>query len=371
MKNRPDNPGFFVMVKVSVLLPVKNQEEFIERAVESVYSQTFDDFELIAVDDGSSDSTGYILNRLKSKYGFTLITHKKNLGIVKALNNALGKAKGKYIARMDGDDLMLPKRLESQWLFLENNPDISLCGTLVEIFKEYKPVDVHCGCRIKAPDMDLNKALKLIEEKNRVSEGAKIYEKWNNSLITHEQMFDNLYVDCPIVHPTFFGRRELFEGLGGYKDTGYAEDYDFVFRAIFSGYKLGKVPKVLLRWRDHENRETRTNKNLKKDRLFFQKAYFFSKFDKRSEKGVYVVGVGKFGKKLIGALKTYNVKIKGVLDFSGKRKGCKVRGIEVVPPDSVDKESWFILAYSLNQTPNEEMKHFYEKYKERIIPWVL
>ncbi len=359
------------MTEISVILPVKNQQDFIEKAIDSVYSQTYDDFELIVIDDGSTDETSYILERLKTKYGFKLLTHKKNLGIVKALNNGLAEAKGKYIARMDGDDIMLPERLEKQIEFLKNNPELDLIGTQVEIFKEAEKQDIYCGCRLKSLDIDLSTALKNIQKERELSEGVKIYQKWNNSLLTHKDMLENLYVDCPIVHPTFFAKKEFFERLKGYAETEYAEDYDMIFRAVFSGYKLGKVKEILLKWRDHSNRETRTNKNLKKDRLFYQKAYFFKEYDKRSKNGVYVIGVGKFGKKLIGALKHFKVDVKGVLDFSGKRLRGTVRDIPVIKPEEINSTSFLILAYSLHQNPNEELKEFYNSNKERIIPFVL
>ncbi len=359
------------MTEISIILPVKNQQEFIEEAINSVYSQTFDDFELIVIDDGSTDETSYILERLKNRFQFKLITHKKNQGIVSALNDGLEKARGKFIARMDGDDIMLPSRLEKQYKFLKENPHLDLIGCKVEIFKTPLKENLYAGCRIKSPDIDLNKALKHIKDKTELSEGAKVYQKWNNSLITHEQMFKNLYIDCPIVHPTFFASTDFFNKLGGYRDTGYAEDYDLVFRAVYGGNKLGKVDEILLKWRDHQNRETRTNRNLKKDNLFFQKAYFFAKFDARSKNEVYVIGVGRFGKKLIGALKHHGIEVKGVLDFSGKRKNGEVRGIPVVSPEEIDKKSFLVLAYSFHQTPNEELKQFFNKHRDRIIPFVL
>ncbi|BBB32728.1 glycosyl transferase family 2 [Thermotomaculum hydrothermale] len=359
------------MPEISIILPVKNQQDYIEKAIDSVYSQTHNDFELIVIDDGSTDETSYILEKLKKKYGFKLLTHKKNLGIVKALNNGLDKASGNYIARMDGDDIMLPERLEKQIEFLNKNPELDLIGTQVEIFKEYEKPPVYCGCRIKSLDIDFSTALKNIQKEKELTEGVKIYQKWNNSLIAHEQMLENLYIDCPIVHPTFFAKKEFFEKLGGYAETEFAEDYDLVFRAVYSGFKLGKVPEILLKWRDHENRETRTNKNLKKDKLFFQKAYFFKNFDKRSKNGVYVIGVGKFGKKLIGALKHYEIELKGVLDFSGKRIRGTVRGIPLITPEQIDSNSYLILAYSLHQNPNEELKQFFNTHKKRIIPFVL
>ena len=115
---------------VSVIIPAYNCECFVEQAVRSIMNQTYKNLEIIITDDCSSDSTFIILQKLASEDSrIQLIKNGQNLKIVKTLNNMIGLAKGKYIARMDADDISLPERIEKQVEFLESNPDYAMCGT--------------------------------------------------------------------------------------------------------------------------------------------------------------------------------------------------------------------------------------------------
>jgi glycosyltransferase involved in cell wall biosynthesis len=117
-------------MKISVLLPAYNCEKYITEAVNSILGQTFRDFELIIIDDGSTDDTRKILLDLARKdRRIKLILSRKNKGIVHSMNLAVKKARGKYLARMDADDVSLRTRLEKQYRFLEENRDVFLCGT--------------------------------------------------------------------------------------------------------------------------------------------------------------------------------------------------------------------------------------------------
>ncbi|RLE19794.1 MAG: hypothetical protein DRJ08_07860, partial [Acidobacteria bacterium] len=261
------------MPAVSVILPVKNQGKYIEASLRSVIEQEFDDMEIIVINDGSTDETSKKLKTFRKDTHIHIIDLPQSQGIVTALNTGLRAATGKYIARMDSDDIMHPDRLQKQFQFMESNPDMDLCG-----------------CRVAC-----------ISDTEALSTGVRNFQEWHNALLTGKEMRRNIYVDSPMVHPTFFGTRAFFERLDGYRDTGFAEDYDLIFRAVFSGSKLAKLPKILLDWRDHPNRETRTNPNLKKDRLFRQKARFFREFDPLANQPLYLFGVGRFGKALLDA----------------------------------------------------------------------
>ena len=124
------------MVSISVVMPVYNVEiSMLEEAVNSILSQTFQDFEFIIIDDASNDDTYNYLNGIKDER-IILIRNSEHLGITKSLNIGLKEAKGKYIARMDGDDISLPQRFEKQYEYMESHPDVIVCGTGVEIFGE-------------------------------------------------------------------------------------------------------------------------------------------------------------------------------------------------------------------------------------------
>lgn len=127
------NPG------VSVITTVLNCENFISQSIESITSQTFTDFEYIIVNDGSTDKTSEIIHEHSSKdRRLVAIDNATNLGRVKSLNIALERAKGKYIALQDADDISLPLRLERQFEFMEKNPDYVLVGANIVIMDEYE-----------------------------------------------------------------------------------------------------------------------------------------------------------------------------------------------------------------------------------------
>lgn len=116
-------------LKVSVIMSVYNGEKYLKEAIESIFNQSFGDFEFIIVDDGSSDNTLKILKEYAKKNSrVKIIKNKNNIGLTKSLNKAIQDAKGEYIARMDADDISLPKRLEKQVKFMEKNPKVGLLG---------------------------------------------------------------------------------------------------------------------------------------------------------------------------------------------------------------------------------------------------
>ena len=122
------------MVRISVVMPTYNTAiDVLREAVDSILKQTFQDFEFIIIDDGSTNGSIDYLQNLTDKR-IKLIRNPYNLGITKSLNIGFQAAQGKYIARMDSDDIALPTRLEKQFVFMEKHPDMIMCGTNVECF---------------------------------------------------------------------------------------------------------------------------------------------------------------------------------------------------------------------------------------------
>ena len=129
-------------VEISVVMTVYNTETAIlEEAVASILNQTFQDFEFIIVDDGSAGETADYLAEIERRdKRIRLLVNRQNLGIARALNCGLEAARGKYIARMDSDDISLPARFERQYSFMEKHPDVILCGSRVEYFGTHRGV---------------------------------------------------------------------------------------------------------------------------------------------------------------------------------------------------------------------------------------
>ncbi len=330
------------MPAVSVILPVKNQGKYIEAALRSVVEQEFKDMEIIVINDGSTDNTGKIIRDFQSDKRVRIIELPESQGIVAALNAGLKTASGNYIARMDGDDIMHPKRIGKQYDFMESHPRVDLCGCAVTCFSD----------------------------SGTISPGVRYFQEWHNALLTEDNMRQNIYVDSPMVHPTFFGTRSFFKRLGGYRDTGFAEDYDLIFRAVFSGAKLAKLPERLLDWRDHPDRETRTNPNLKKDRLFRQKARFFREFDPMANQPLYLFGIWRYGKSLLDALHEEGLTVEGVIDPSGKRLASGVRGLPAFDLTmKLPENAVLINALPISGSPIPEARTFLAD--KTVLNWVL
>lgn len=217
------------MPKVSVVMTVRNGERFLQEAVDSILNQTFEDFELIIVNDASTDGTRQILAEYQSRDQRIIIDNlpiRRGVAVCRNLGNAI--ASGEYIAVMDADDISLPKRLEKQVSFLDQAPDIGLAGTLVEIMNENGKV--------------------------------KSYPQ----LPTESEVLQwQLFFINPFTHSTIMMRRLPVIALGGYRENiGAAEDYDLYARASIHS-KVGIVPEVLVKYRDWGNSlTTRTSKEL-------------------------------------------------------------------------------------------------------------
>lgn len=207
--------------KVSVLMPTYNVEKYIAEAIESILNQTFTDFELIILDDGSTDGSADIA---KSFTDNRIVYHHNdvNLGLANNLNIGLRMARGKYIARMDGDDISLPERFQTQIDFLEAHPDIDLCSCGLQMFGTEDTV--------------------WVRESN--PEAVKI-----------TMMFYS-----PVLHATSVWCRESFEKHNLYYDQNAfpAEDYELWSRAVFH-CKLVNIPQVLYRYRIHGIQVTKTD----------------------------------------------------------------------------------------------------------------
>lgn len=206
--------------QISVILSVFNDDDFIEECIKSILTQTFSDFELIIIDDDSYDKTSNIIRKF-SDNRIKIIKNQQNIGLTCSLNKAIKTAQGKYIARIDADDIALPNRLECQFRFLENNPDYNLCGGQV----------------------------------NFISENGSVKKKSTMTIHFHE-IVATIFVQNPIIHSTAFFRKHIFDKLGGYdQNLKRSQDYDLWFRFLDTG-KITNLPDLILCYRSHQNNIT-------------------------------------------------------------------------------------------------------------------
>jgi hypothetical protein len=211
--------------RVSVVIGAYNGERFLRPAIESIISQTFRDFELIVVDDCSTDRTPQILSEFKDDR-IRVVRNERNLGIAETLNNGIAVARGEYVALQDHDDVSLPARLECQVAFLDKNAQVGMVGSSCSLIDEAGVLLAHRP--VECDDVKLRWDL-----------------LWRTALI----------------HTTLMVRRRAIEEVGGYSpDPPYrfAEDYDLMSRVAFR-YAVANIPQPLGWWRVHKMSASQLN----------------------------------------------------------------------------------------------------------------
>jgi len=298
---------------VSVILPVHNGGDYLAAAVSSILSQSFRKLELLLVDDRSDDGA---ITRLDSVDRRLRILSSKQAGVSGAFNYGLAHARGKFIARMDADDLSLPERLEQQLHYLENHPDVAICGGGVEIFSDQV-----------------------------LGAGNLRYQNWLNSCRSPEKIHRELFIESPIPNPTAMFRREAIDHLGGYRDPDWPEDYDLFLRADAAGMRMGKPDGAVLRWREHGQRLTRTDSRYDIARFQAAKAHFLVR-GRMHGRPLVIWGAGPTGTLMHDLLKSEGALVHGFLEVHPRRIGGSKRGLPVWPIEQVSslKEAFVLIA---------------------------
>jgi len=213
-------------ILISVILPVYNAELYLKEAIESILNQTYENFELIILNDGSSDDSLKIINSFNDDR--IILINRENKGLVYTLNEGINLAKGKYIARMDADDISLPERFEKQIKLIEEN-SLDICGG----------------------------HFLLIDEKNNIN-------GLNLTPLSHETCFLSLVSKVPFAHPSimirkdFLTKNNLLYGQSKYK---IAEDLDLWIRMYEKGAIFGNVNDIIFKYRVLESSLSRVNNN--------------------------------------------------------------------------------------------------------------
>ncbi len=281
---------------MSVVMPVRDGGDYLHDAVQSILSQTLSDFELLLIDDHSRDES---LENLPADSRVRMLQN-SGRGIVDALNTGLGRARGEYVARMDADDISLPDRLSVQVEFMQRKPEIGIAGTQVELFSE-RPI----------------------------TEGYRRYQRWINGLTHAHDIANNIFVECPIPHPSAMFRKSALERLGGYLDSNWAEDYDLLLRAYAAQIPMGKPLGVLLLWRDHSGRLSRRDSRYRTEKFIQAKAQTLSA-TRLKNRAAIICGTGKQAVRLCDALRQQGVEIRYFVDINPRRIGGRKRDKTVI-----------------------------------------
>lgn len=283
-------------------MPAYNAAATLPQALASLRRQTFPAWELVAVDDGSTDDTPRILTEAADWDPRITYLRRPHQGLVASLNEGLRHCRAPWLARFDADDIMHRERLARQLA-------AGFDGVL--------------GCGVRTfPRAGL-------------SEGLRGYEDWLNSLQSHEQIVRDLFVESPLAHPTVFMPRRLLDRVGGWRDVGWAEDYDLWLRLWRAGARFAKLPQVLHYWRDHPGRLSRGGGVYNTRSFRWCKASFLRETLCSGDCTVSLWGVGKAGRVWSRALEGVGIRVVRHIDPDEREVGGVCRGRPVVGLDAV------------------------------------
>jgi len=313
-------------------MPVYQAEDSLVVALESIREQSFEDWELLALDDGSRDASLQILKDYAQKDPRIRAIACEHRGIVQTLNQGIAEARGDYIARMDADDHCKPERLEKQFSFLEANPEVGLVGSRVEF----------------GGDRD-------------VSKGYAIYVDWTNQLIGEQEIRDNRFVESPFAHPSVMFRKSLCtEEDGPYADGDFPEDYELWLRWLDRGIKMYKLPETLLTWNDPPARLSRTHPRYDPYSFYRTKAHYLAKWllsEVDAMRPLWIWGAGRTTRQRAAFLLEYNLGFAGFIDIDPKKEGGDIQGMPVILPHDINThENPVIISYVANRGARDKIR---------------
>ncbi len=280
---------------VSVILPYYNAENTLGMAVRSILNQSFNNFELLLINNNSSDKSLEIAESLAKTDSRIYLLNEIKPGVANAMNCGLKNARGKYLARMDADDIALRERLEQQISFLTKNPEIGLVGSNVTY---------------------------IAHSKN--TRGFQRFVDWANSFHSTAEIESNRFIEIPVINPTILFRRELFEKLGGCLDGDFPEDYEMQLRYLEAGVKMAKLPQALLEWHDYSTRLTRNDGRYSSDSFLKVKAVYFKNWSEKYNPfhpNIHVWGAGRKTRQRVTHLKRQGLQVQGFIDIIKSKSG--------------------------------------------------
>lgn len=263
---------------ISILIPFKNTSKFIPECIDSIKNQTYTNWELIIIDDGSTDSSYQIVNDYAKQDKRIKLYKNPNSGIITALRFALEKSSGMFITRMDSDDIMPPKKLEILLHNLLQHGKKHVATGLVKYFSE-----------------------------DGISDGYRSYERWLNQLTRTGSNYSEIYKECVIPSPCWMIYKTDLLDCDAFNLNDYPEDYDLAFRFYREQYAVIPCDQVLHLWRDYRNRTSRTHEHYAQNYFLEIKLKYFLELDYNINRPLVIWGAGNKGKTITKLLIEKNI----------------------------------------------------------------
>ncbi len=315
-------------------MPVRDAAATLREAISSILRQQGVRLELIVADDGSRDGSLRIVNefcRADKRLRLMLLPRR---GLVPALNAALAQARGEVIARMDADDISHPDRLRRQLALLDQADVVS--------------------CRVKCFPAE------------RVRSGLQRYQNWINSLTSHLAITRELFIECPLPHPTLMLRREILEKIGGYREGRFPEDYDLVFRLFLARARFAKCPAVLLDWRESRGRLQRKSRRYSPENFRKLKLHYLKRIHLKGNRPVTVWGAGRNGKPWGMLMQKSGLDVAGFIEISPRKIGKKIYGLPVFAPEDIKSKARGLIAVAVGAPgARKEIRAYMKKIRLR------
>ncbi|MEL7020633.1 MAG: glycosyltransferase family 2 protein [Bacteroidota bacterium] len=315
---------------ISILMPVFNTEKYLSDCLDSILRQTQKNWELLAVNDRSTDGSRLILEQYAARDGRIKVLDNTNKGIIPALRLAYAQSRGELITRMDSDDLMTAHKLQA----------------LKQTVLSYDG-QVATG------------KVKYFTEEGEIGAGYRKYEQWLNQLGIHR--YAEIYKECVIPSPCWMIRRQDLDRVGAFHSDRYPEDYDLCFRFYHHQIGVQTHEDILHLWRDRPDRISRTGEHYANNSFLDLKLHYYLQHEYDKSKEFYIWGAGKKGKKVAQFLIKKDIPFQWITDNPRKcgvviydkqlvsssllttRQPDEIQGIILVANPAEQQDIWYKL----------------------------
>ena len=274
---------------VSILIPFKNTAHFLPECVGSILAQTYQNWEVLAIDDHSNDSSKIILKNFCEQDSRIKVFENDGVGIIPALRKAYAESSGQLITRMDSDDIMSPNKLQK------------MVSSLLEKGRGHVAIG----------------QVKYFSARG-ISNGYERYETWLNQLTQSGTNYSEIYKECVIPSPCWMTYRADLEACGAFTRDVYPEDYDLTFRFYEKGLQCIPCDEILHFWRDYDTRTSRTSEHYAQNYFLDIKLHYFLKLEYDQNRLLTIWGAGSKGKEIAKGLLNRNIHFHWLCDNPNK-----------------------------------------------------